>query len=368
MSRALQRWVTAQWQVRGVLAWILRPLAWLAQWHVLRKQAAYRSGRRQAHHPGVPVIVVGNIYVGGTGKTPVVIAVTRHLQSRGFRPGIVSRGYGVKPGARARTGHQDVTAESFGDEPTLINRQTGVPIGVHPSRVAAAKALLAAYPEVDVLVSDDGLQHLALARDVEILVQDGRGIGNGLMLPAGPLREPAGRREVVDAVITNLRFEPVAAHPIAQRASGGLDDASMRTLPGRPAQVVMRTIAGQTHQVHGTGLRSLTDWAAISTTSRIVAVAAIGQPQLFFDLLRQAGICLSETHAWPDHQAFDDSTFQRIQADVILMTSKDAVKCDALVDLRLWEVPIEADFDPVDFLEHIIPFHPRTRHPRDGSD
>ncbi|MGK0558979.1 tetraacyldisaccharide 4'-kinase, partial [Bordetella bronchiseptica] len=211
--RCLRRLLERQWRQGGWLSTLLRPLAALTGLVVARKRNAYLTGARAAWRAPVPVVVVGNIYVGGTGKTPVVIEVVRQLQARGWTPGVVSRGYGVDVGAAPRVGQGQLAAADYGDEPALIARATGAAIAVHPHRPRAVQALLRAHPGVDVVVSDDGLQHLALARDVEIVVQDERGVGNGRLLPAGPLREPAQRLADVDAIVTNAGRPRAAAAP-----------------------------------------------------------------------------------------------------------------------------------------------------------
>ena len=168
---------------------------------MLAKRLWFERGLGHTYRAPVPVVIVGNLYVGGTGKTPVVIALVKQLKALGWHPGLISRGYGAKLGPSARTGQGELNASIMGDEPALLAEQTGAWIGVHPNRQLACQALLKADPAIDIIVSDDGLQHLALARDVEIVVQDTRGVGNGWLLPAGPLREPAKRLKTVDVVI-----------------------------------------------------------------------------------------------------------------------------------------------------------------------
>ncbi|MGE8691309.1 MAG: tetraacyldisaccharide 4'-kinase [Achromobacter sp.] len=318
-----------QWQHGGWLSTLLRPLSALTAWAVARKRAGYRDGSRPAYRPPVPVVVIGNVYVGGTGKTPMVIATVEGLRARGYTPGVVSRGYGVKVGPHARVGTGALEAARYGDEPALIARATGVPVSVHPKRALAAQALLQAHPEVDVIVSDDGLQHLALARDVEIVVQDERGVGNGRLLPAGPLREPASRLREVDAVVTNI---------------GAPDRRPPQAAAGRPRQVRMWLEPGDARQIEGGGRRPL---AAFAGQPRIAAAAGIGNPERFFATLRAAGIAPEATLALPDHHDYAESPFRTLAADAILVTSKDAIKCAALGDARLWEVPVRAGFsDP----------------------
>lgn len=321
-----------QWQHGGWLSTLLRPLSALTAWAVARKRAAYLSGAKPSYRAPVPVVVVGNVFVGGTGKTPMVIATVQGLRARGFTPGVVSRGYGVKIGPQARVGSGALDAARFGDEPALIARATGAPVCVHPKRALAAQTLLQAHPEVDVIVSDDGLQHLALARDIEIVVQDERGVGNGRLLPAGPLREPASRLGDVDVVVTNIG---TAGHQAATPPPADAD---------RPRQVSMWLEPGDTRQIEGGATRPLAAYAGLPL---IAAAAGIGNPERFFTTLRAAGIVLDATLPLPDHHDFADSPFRGLTADTILVTSKDAIKCATLHDARLWEVPVQAAFsDP----------------------
>ncbi|SSW62849.1 tetraacyldisaccharide 4'-kinase [Achromobacter agilis] len=338
-----------QWQHGGWLSTLLLPLSGLTAWAVARKRERYRDGARPAYRAPVPVVVIGNVYVGGTGKTPMVIAAVEGLRARGYTPGVVSRGYGVKVGPHARVGTGALEASRYGDEPALIARATGAPVSVHPKRALAAQALLQAHPDVDVIVSDDGLQHLALARDIEIVVQDERGVGNGRLLPAGPLREPASRLREVDAVVTNTSVP--GAPPPAAGASG------------RPRQVRMWLEPGEARQIESGGTRPLASFAG---QPRIAAAAGIGNPERFFATLRAAGIAPETTLALPDHHDYAESPFRTLAADAILITSKDAIKCGALGDARLWEVPVRAGFsDPelFDWLAQALPQPPGNRKP-----
>ncbi len=322
------------WQRRGLVAWLLRPLSWLALAITSYKRLAYRRGWKPAYRSDVPVLVVGNLYVGGTGKTPFLLAALAELRARGWHPGVVSRGYGANVGQAPRTGTGELAAAEFGDEPSLIARQSGVPISVHPRRALAAQALRARHPEVDLILADDGLQHLALARDLEILVEDARGIGNGLVLPAGPLRESASRRQGVDVIVKNVGSQALQAGHTPKDA--------------RPALVQMRVSpAGATRLSDG---RHCTLAELAQPGQRIAAVAGIGQPERYFDSLRQAGLELSRTLALPDHFDYASSPFAALQAEVILITEKDAVKCAHLHDERLWAVPVSVQFsDPFFF-------------------
>nr|WP_255592932.1 tetraacyldisaccharide 4'-kinase [Bordetella sp. BOR01] len=305
---------------------MLRPLSALTAWHVTRRRARYQAGRRAVYRAPVPIVVIGNIYVGGTGKTPVVIATVQALRERGWTPGVISRGYGTRVGPQARVGQGELDPCHFGDEPALIARATAAPVAVHPRRALAAQALLRQHPQVNVIVSDDGLQHLALARDVEIVVQDERGIGNGRLLPAGPLREPAARLDTVDAVITNRSNGPPApAHP-----------------DGGPRRADMRLEPGAARHLQSGACRPLADFADRTVFPGVAAAAGIGNPGRYFATLRAAGIRADPCLALPDHYDYRRSPFDAVHADAILITSKDAIKCRGLDDARLWEVPVQA--------------------------
>ena len=334
-----------QWQQHGLLARLLAPLSWLAGQAVQRKREAYRSGRKTAWRASVPVVVVGNLYVGGTGKTPVVIAIAQGLYAQGWTPGVVSRGYGARVGHEPRVGlGPNLDPADYGDEPALIARAAAVPVAVHPKRVLAAQALLRACPEVDVIIADDGLQHLQLARDVEIVVQDERGLGNGRLLPAGPLREPPARLREVDAVITNLGSSSADAQP-ARAPDADAMDAEQSMPHAGPLRLTMRLEPGPARHLADGSTRPLADFAA---GGPVAAAAGIGNPQRFFDTLRTAGIPLAEMLPLPDHYAYADSPFGALRSEQILVTAKDAIKCARLGDARLWEVGVHARFEPVD--------------------
>ncbi len=280
---------------------------------LLPLEALYRgvsSARHALHRRGAkplaaPVIVVGNITVGGTGKTPVVVSLVAALKHAGFRPGIISRGYGAEPPHWPYEVTPQSKAVDAGDEPLLLALSADCPVVIEPDRVAAAAYLLARH-DCDVIVSDDGLQHYRLARAFEIAVIDGaRGLGNGHCLPVGPLREDAGRLDSVDAVLVNrpeadaieLRPQYHGFH-LQPRAFVALDDGREVA----PAQ-----------------------WSA----RRVHAVAGIGNPGRFFATLRELGLDVIE-HAFPDHHAFTAEDLQFGDALPVVMTEKDAVKCVAL--------------------------------------
>jgi len=312
-------------------ATLLRPLAALFGAGAALRRAAYRRRLLRATRVRVPVIVVGNIAVGGSGKTPLVIALAEALRARGRRPGIVSRGYGRRiDGTRAV--HAADVAHDVGDEPLLL-AATGVPTWVGARRAAAAQALLEAHPDVDVLVTDDGLQHYALARDVEIAVIDAsRALGNGLQLPAGPLREPPSRLATVDAVVWLKSAETMPAAAAQARPSMRL----------HAREFSMTHEAGEWVNLRDPALRLA---AEVLQDPRSVAIAGIAHPERFFGSLRDRGFrgCAC---AFPDHYAYTPGDVAFEDAPAILMTAKDAVKCAAFADARMWKLPIRARVDP----------------------
>ena len=321
-SVTLEYRLTRLWQRRSFCAWLLWPLSLLFGILTAFRRALYRANLLASYRLPVPVIVVGNVVVGGTGKTPLVIWLVDALRRAGYVPGVISRGYGSRA---ARDGMVEVTsssrAEQVGDEPLLIALRAGCPVMVGRDRVAAGRALLAAHPEVDVIVSDDGLQHYRLQRSVEIILFDERGGGNGWLLPAGPLRESMARNG--DVTVLN----------------------GARIPPGLPTDCVVM-------QVGGSYAEALSDCSRrielANLKGRISAIAGIGNPERFFTMLRNFGLAI-ETISLPDHYTFSAQSFADIDADVILMTEKDAVKCvdfDTIKnDPRMWVVPVTACID-----------------------
>ena len=322
----MSEWLQREWQRLGGGALVLLPFALLFRIGVALRRSLYRT-RMLQWKARVPVIVVGNIAVGGTGKTPLVLYIVEMLQQHGFNPGVVARGYGRVPRREADplgvvAVYPDIaTPELFGDEPVLIARRARVPVFVGADRPAAARALLDAHREVDVLVSDDGLQHYALARDVEIAVVDGeRRFGNGLPLPAGPLREPVSRLREVDAVVVNGEV--------------------LDSIPG-PRRFAMRLGHERFASVAGNREASVEEFVAHSRGARVVAIAGIGNPGRFFGHLARLGIAARRL-AFPDHHAFQPGELRLPDAELIVMTEKDAVKCGAFADARMWFLRVEA--------------------------
>ncbi len=316
------------WQRRGLLAWLLLPVSLMYRLLTALRRRLYANGLLASSRVPVPVVVVGNLFVGGTGKTPLVIWLVEQLRARGLQPGVISRGYGASV-AQATAVGQDSAAADVGDEPLLISLRTQAPVVVGRRRVLAAQQLLALHSEVDVIISDDGLQHYALARDVEIELSDARGYGNGWLLPAGPLREPVSRR--CDFRVVN-RSGPAPAGSHAMQLAGEhaerLADRSQR-----------RPLAG------------------LSDGLRVAAAAGIGNPQRFFDMLAGQGVQLVQALPLPDHYDFSVDPFSAIAADLILITEKDAVKCARITalaaDPRLWVVPVTAQLDAA-LADHIV--------------
>ena len=322
--------MTRAWMRRGPLAYALWPLSQVFGALSILRRLLYRIGALRSTRLPVPVVVVGNIFIGGTGKTPLTIWLVDALAAAGFRPGVISRGHGSK-NQLPRLVTPESTAQQVGDEPLLIAQRSRCPVMVGRDRAAAGLALLQAHPELDILIADDGLQHYALQRDIEIVLFDARATGNGWLLPAGPLREGAGRRR--DFTVLNApQLSPDLLAAVAPRSMA----ATRMQLAGDFAE-----------RLSNRGQRmALTVLAA--TTLRIVAAAGIGNPGRFFAMLAQHGVRFVEL-ALPDHHGFLDRPFAAIEADIILITEKDAVKCEQIEDLkddpRLWVVPVSARID-----------------------
>jgi tetraacyldisaccharide 4'-kinase len=294
------------------------PLALLFRAASALRRRSYRIGILRTHSLGVPVVVVGNINVGGSGKTPLALCIARELASRGWRPGLVSRGYGGG-GKAPRRVLPTSSPDDVGDEPVLLAR-SGLPVWVGRDRVAAGRALIAQHTGCNVVIADDGLQHYALARDVEIAAVDAaRGFGNGLPLPAGPLREPLSRLRDVDAVVR-------LGHKPGRSSEREFD---MALLGNRFARVNNSAVAAGADAFAGTGVH---------------AVAGIGNPERFFAHLRALGI-EPITRAFPDHHRYTPQDLALPGATAILMTEKDAVKCAAFADDRCWALPVAAIVD-----------------------
>ena len=288
--------LTKVWTRRGPMAWLLWPVSLLYGLITSLRRGLYALGVFKTNRVRAKVIVVGNVVTGGAGKTPVVMALVMHLQARGWRVGVVSRGYG-RSSTDCREVLDNSTADEVGDEPALVKSTCQAPVFVAAKRFEAAGALLEEYPETQIIVCDDGLQHHALHRDLEICVFDDRGIGNGFLLPAGPLREPWPRP--TDLVLhTGVQASSVQDAFTARRALASyalrVDSRSMplSELRGKP----------------------------------LLAVAAIAQPEAFFNMLRDQGLSLAKTVALPDHYNFQHWVRPAVKSHTLVCTEKDAVK------------------------------------------
>ena len=313
--KAIERTLTQAWAHRGVLAWLLWPVSWLYGAMAALRSWLYKAGILKSNRVSAKVIVVGNVVAGGAGKTPVVMALVKHLQSRGVQVGVVSRGYG-----RSTQDCREVLASSpvseVGDEPALIKRSCNTPVFVANQRFEAAAALLAKYPQTQVIVCDDGLQHHALHRDLEICVFDDRGTGNGFLLPAGPLREPWPRSSTSGEPWprSSNSSEP-GPRPVRLILHTGLHPAFTSGFRAT------RTLA--THAVRSDG--STVPLAELRGKS-LAAVAAIANPAQFFAMLRDQGLTLVDTEPLPDHYDFNSLLCNWDEGYSLICTEKDAVK------------------------------------------
>ncbi|MEI6737214.1 MAG: tetraacyldisaccharide 4'-kinase [Pseudomonadota bacterium] len=351
------------WQRASAWQILLRPMSLLYMVMTAIRSALYRTKFLHKHRARVPVVVVGNITVGGTGKTTVVLAIAQRLLEAKQSPGIVTRGYApvrnqakfpqvihVLPQAN-KTFSSSETAFGLSDEAQLLALRSGVPVYTGVKRALAVETLLSKHVDVNLVISDDGLQHYALDRDIEIAVVDGvRGFGNGFMLPAGPLREPSSRLQAVDCIVLN---------------NTNIDDSFQEKMPEKTCQVAALRKSLETadrpvfvmtygneifvplqsdHIAGHNAPQGETTKVFVEKfcDKRIAAMAGIGHPERFFSHLERLGIILASRHAFPDHYAFARADVTGIDADVIVMTEKDAVKCFAYGDERMWAMRIDA--------------------------
>lgn len=341
------------WERRGPTSLILWPLSWLYGAVLRLRKLIQETGLIQHRPAPVPIIIVGNIRIGGTGKTPIVIALAERLSQLGWKPGIISRGYG----ASAQTTPLQVSSSSdptlVGDEPVLIAKRTHdqFPIWVFSKRQRSISALLKQDPNVNVIISDDGLQHMGLARwpareggrDIEFVVRDGRGEGNRFLLPAGPLREPATRER--DATLFT------APQKNSVNKSGAHDEYFL----GRRAFSLIGSLAKPYQLINPSNTQTFVEIADSFLPNKITAVAALGNPQRFFDDLLKQGIA-GKTLPLPDHAGYTSEFFKDINAQCILITEKDAVKCAGIMDERIWVVPMSLTLPDslADWLQSIL--------------
>jgi tetraacyldisaccharide 4'-kinase len=335
-------YLTNVWRGRNAIAWLLWPLAKIHGLLVSVRRVLYLRGMLPAMRFDVPVIVVGNVVVGGAGKTPLVMALVRHLQAQDLQVGVVSRGYGRAGLDPLEVGPHTPVGDS-GDEPALIQRTTGAPVFVAKRRIDALRNLMKSYPGTSAVVCDDGLQHYALERDIEIAVFDDRGTGNGWLLPAGPLREPwpARRSQGIDLVLHTGQkpaFEGYVSH--RQLADHGV--------AADGSKAPLTSLAG----------------------SAVTALAGIANPEAFFSMLRARGLTLKNSLAYPDHHDFKIGDLVDLVGQTVVCTEKDAVKLFALPTppgCRLLAIPLEflpepAFFQALDALMAPLLSHLPSRH------
>lgn len=304
-------WLERCWYKQNRYCWLLLPLSALYWLIISLRRLLYKRGIKRSYRLPVPVIIVGNITVGGTGKTPFTLWLCQHLQQQGLQAGIISRGYGATVRQPTLVNVQDLATE-VGDEPLLLARQSGFPVVVCPDRVAAAQFLLQQH-KVDIIISDDGLQHYRLQRDLEIVLIDGfRGLGNGYLLPAGPLRETLARLQQVQLVVANSKRHPAADGVMQVKPLAALSLLSDKTLP--PCAVTL--------------------------------VAGIGNPERFLKTAEQAGFRITASCFFPDHHQFTAADLQHLSGPV-LMTEKDAVKCRSFARDDWYRLQITAEPEPV---------------------
>ncbi len=323
LKQSFHLWLQRQWYDTPAPNPFLTGLERVFLRAVELRQTAYRTGRKPIERLPVPVIVVGNLTVGGTGKTPLTLWLAGLLKQQGYRPGIISRGYGGKKQAQPLIVGPDTSPEEAGDEPVLIARRSGCPVCVFPRRAQAGRLLLATA-DCNILIADDGLQHYALDRDIEIAVVDGaRGFGNGHGLPAGPLREPPARLQSVDWVVYS-----------------GIGPAG--------STVMTLTSGSAVNLANPDCHRPLSSFVG----DPIHAIAGMGNPQRFFDDLRKQGLAV-DGHAFPDHHAYRPEDLGFAGSTPLLMTEKDAVKCRRFATANFWFVPVQARL-PAAFGEQLL--------------
>jgi len=365
-------WLQYHWYRITPLHLLLLPISLLFRALATLRRTLYLGHVLTIKKLAVPVIVIGNISAGGTGKTPLTLALAQQLIRRGRHPLIVSRGHGGSAQQPQRV-TPDSDVRQVGDEPLLMARRNLCPVWIGKDRAAAAQAALQANPQCDVVLCDDGLQHYRLQRDMEIAVIDGaRGFGNGFMLPAGPLREPVSRLRTVDAVVVNGQARSPLPNPLGKTTSHStrLPNTAAKSLvipqAGEGANESLRefifddgdTSTGQyAMRLSGEIFHNLLTPGRTATAAelgklRCHAVAGIGHPQRYFRHLQSLGISFTP-HAFSDHHPYCAADLSFANCDAILLTEKDAVKCGAFADERYWVLRVEAQIDPA-LIDHIL--------------
>lgn len=311
--------IEKKWYRGHLLVWVLSPLALLFYLISALRRCLYALGVKQSVKVDAPVIVVGNISVGGNGKTPVVLALAEYYKNKGVKVGILSRGYGSKSDFYPRKVSENDEAKHVGDEPRLLAGRSGCDVVIDPNRVRGATYLVEQC-ESDLIICDDGLQHYALSRDVELIVMDDRLVGSGFLLPMGPLREGKWRLGTVDAIIHNSSVMPQLSQPCAAQFLMSLEPGNLINVKDRQRQISSDSFRD----------------------SPVSALAGIGSPQRFFSQLENLGLKLNSARAFPDHHDF---TVDDIPTETVIMTEKDAVKVSAFAHKDCWFLPVTANID-----------------------
>ncbi len=312
----MQELILRVWQNKGIFfTLVLIPLSWLFSLLTMLRRCCYRLGLLPAHALAVPVIVVGNINIGGSGKTPLVIWLVEQLKKNGYNPGVISRGYGANNTHYTEV-HVNSVATEVGDEPLLIAKRTECPVWIAAKRLDAGIALLKAHPNCDVIISDDGLQHYQLKRDIEIAVVDQQTTAQQRLLPAGPLRETFNRLQTVDAIVCN--GHKTIAHAYEMQLKG--EQFYNLAKPAKKAKT------------------------ADFNNKSIKAIAGIGKPERFFEHLNKLGLNFTGL-SYADHYAYTAKDLTAIDSDVLIMTEKDAMKCAAYAQPSHWVLPVAAKMD-----------------------
>lgn len=347
------------WYSKNFLAYCLAPLSGCYRFVTFLRYFLYRAGFKKIYYFPVPIIVVGNITIGGTGKTPLVIWLANFLKTQGYRPGIVSRGYGSKADDYPRFVTNNSDPHQVGDEPLLVARRTSCPVVIDPNRPRAVTALLK-QTDCNIILSDDGLQHYAMDRDIEIAVIDGeRRFGNGFCLPVGPLREPISRLKKVDFVVSNEtnRWRH-SSHGWLESRSMDENNPEILFVPNK-MQYSMKFISENFVRLNPSSLKGARNISIDPSPlvgeggrrsgegfnfhgKKIHAIAGIGNPNRFFNLLRSMHLTFTE-HVFPDHHNYKPKDLKFDSDNIILMTEKDAVKCAYFADERFWYLPITAE-------------------------
>lgn len=344
MRERFYRWTQRVWYGGGASYLLLMPLSAIYWIVITLRRLAFTSRLLAVQKVDVPVVVVGNLTAGGTGKTPATLWLAKALRDRGFKPGIVSRGYGGSKSSSPMRVDAASDPAVVGDEPVLLARRSACAVAVDPDRVRAARMLIA--EGADLIIADDGLQHLRLGRDYEICVVDGkRWLGNRLLLPAGPLREPPARLQSVDQILIN--------GPTRERGRTAKEQNAIR----------FDLVASEVTRLN----RSLTRPIDRFSGTTVHAVAAIGNPLRFFDMLRAHGMQVIE-HVFPDHAPLDVSSLTFADEFEILMTEKDAVKIGTRVSDRFWYVEVDVQMEPALAGPWLAQIESRMRDRAPGND